>query len=250
MHDRRSCLPLIGLGARLLLDEWLRDDGEAALAAADKQESPILRDHEGEHGLDDVARGNVDPLQGVHERQFSDNDLALLGSVDQPLEEVRVLNDLRVHDVRAVLVVGAHGGLHAAGAFFVKLFQVLTIDRKGEPISIGSGEDSQARQRLVRQDDRAQRIQFGMLEAPQNLQSPQIVHVGGAVLRARGKVLHFLVDENRGDLRIMVVEMLELLKDALGLCIWSGCVLPHDHVAGLASGDDHALIVGVTGSRS
>lgn len=45
----------------------------------------------------------------------------------------------------------------------------------------------------------------------------------------------------------MVVEMLELLKDVLGLCIRSGRVLPHDHVAGFTSGDDHALVVGVAG---
>lgn len=150
VHDRRPGLPLVALGARLLLEERLRDDGEATLAAADEQESPILRDHEGEHWLDDVARGNVDPLQGAHERQFSDYDLALLGAVDQPLEEVRVLDHLGIHDVRTVFVVGAHRSLLSDSALFIQLFQILAIDRKGEPISISGGEDGHAWQGLVR----------------------------------------------------------------------------------------------------
>ena len=47
MRNRCPCLPQISLDARLLLDERLRDHGEAAFSTTYKKESPVFRDHEG-----------------------------------------------------------------------------------------------------------------------------------------------------------------------------------------------------------
>jgi len=105
-------LPGIGLVQLVLLAEWLGDLGEAAFSAANKKEPSVFGDHECENWLDDVARRNVDPLQGIHERQFSNYNVAFLRSIDESLQEVRILNDLRINYVRAVFVIGiGRGGL-------------------------------------------------------------------------------------------------------------------------------------------
>ena len=82
-----------------------------------------------------------------------------------------------------------------------------------------------------------------MLEAPQYLQLPEVVEVSRPIVRARGEVLHVLVNEYAGDLIVVVVEVLLLLQDVLrwDRRLWEEP--PDDDVAHLGARNDRAHVI-------
>ena len=86
-------------------------------------------------------------------------------------------------------------------------------------------------------------MQIWMLEAPQQLHSPQTVHVGSPILRTRCKVLHILVNEYRRDFGIVIMEVFQFLEDFVRWCCGSWCKLPYDDIARLAPSNHYALII-------
>lgn len=73
--------------------------------------------------MDQIVGRNIDPLQGSHKRQLTDDDVASFSSINESLHEVCVLNDLGRHDLTALFCVMLDQHLWV----FLEFIQILAI---------------------------------------------------------------------------------------------------------------------------
>lgn len=105
--------------------EGLSDNSKSAFSTAHEKESAVLGDYEGKHRLDNVVGRDVYSLERGHERKLSDHHVASLCSINEPLHEIRILDDFWCHNVAALFVIGIFS-IGFVIAF--QLVQILSVD--------------------------------------------------------------------------------------------------------------------------